>query len=256
MDDQIKYGVGFVLVLLLSIAAQIGYLIFCFCVALSIYFAQFALFMGLMCSVWYYALFVFLAVIHYKLHWSKNLALIIGGLPMLVVLWLYLFSDISPKANQVEDYPNQKLTYPELPVNVQEFFTEWNGKSINNNRVASSGYHPLGHEHISFDAGYFKSITTGVGHKFNMGTNKLTIGYFVKNAFYLDGDILYYSSDWTNMLPLSFANYYSVDLFEEYHPVGSNVPHEFNQRILDNNPKVQETSLKYPVRKQFSDRLD
>ncbi len=243
-----KQGVGFIFMLLVSLAAQFSYICVCFVVGITVYLAPIALFMGLLTWVWYYGLFLVLALILKKFHWSKNLALFIGGIPMFIVFCLYLFSDISPQSNQKEDYPNQKLTYAELPPNVQEFFTQWYGKSINNNRVASSGYHPLGHEHISFDAGFFKAITTGLGHKFYMGTNKLSLGYFVKNAFYLDGDIFYYSSDWTNKLPLTFASYYSIDLYEEFHPPGSNVPHQFYQRIFDNNPREDESSLRYPVR--------
>ena len=162
-----------------------------------------------------------------------------------------VFSDISPKTEQVKDYKNQQLEYNELPINAQEFFLEWEGKNINNNRVARSGYHPLGHEHVSFNVEYFKAISNGVEHTFNanIGDNKkLSINYFVKNAFYLDGDILYYSSDWLNNLTLRFTNYYSVDLSEEYQPKGSFIPHTFNQRILHNYPKVQKSALKHPTR--------
>ncbi len=200
--------------LLISLTVQFCYLSVCFLIGISVYLAPIGLFIGVLCWIWYYALFLFLVFILKKFHWTKNLALFIGGIPMIVVFWLYVFSDISSQTNQVQDYPNEQLEFNELPPNVQEFFAEWNGKNIYNNRVASSGYHPLGHEHISFDAGYFKAITKGVGHKFYMGRNKLSIGYFVKNAFYLAGDILYYSSDWANKLPFSFANYYSVDLSE------------------------------------------
>ncbi len=243
----------FLAFLLLGIGIQIAYVFTSFLFGVSYGGGTFGSFLFYTCALWYYSLCIILGFLFYKIDWKTKSAFFIAGIPMLIVFVFNMFIGFSHKSHLQVKGKITEYSYSELPANVQQFFTEWEGKEITTNKVVSSGHHPLGHQHFYYSDGFAKLMVEGKPHSFYMSGKKFILPFFVKNAFYLLGDVLYYSSDFLNWRSAENATYYGVDLKEYYHPKGSAIPHEFTQQLFDNNQDAygRSNTLRYPIKKDF-----
>ena len=225
----------FFIFLVSSFSVQLFYVFLSFLFMISYGGGKFGSFLFFSGALWYYLIIIVVSIILKQHSWKIKSAFFISGLPFLILFIFNMFIGFGHNSHlQIED-KTRELTFQELPNNVQLFFEEWEGKSITRNKVVTSGHHPLGHQHCYYSNGFRKLMVEGKVHSFYVSNKKFVLPMFVKNAFYMDGDIFYYSSDFLNLFSVENASYHSIDLNEYYHPKGANIPHEFNQKIFDNN---------------------
>jgi len=193
---------------------------------ISIAFASIGIFIFMHVGIAYtLVVLLFLLVFRTKTTWGLKIGLFAAAIPMLLVFYIGTFHGLNNKT-RIDDFTEEHVAFEDLPADVQVFFTRWkSGNPIN--YVGSNGYHLIGHKKQHLSQSYFQWIVTGGFHVFSFPGEEATLNAFVKNAFFIAGDELYYCSDFTHLLPVESANYYKVNIQALLHPEGYRTPHEF-----------------------------